>query len=156
MGDLATVMRDPVFYRWHSFVDFVFLRHKNLLPPYNPATDFDFSGVSVESINVKITKGNTPNNALLNYWQKTDVDLGAGLDFAAEGNVFASFTHLQHAPFDYSIAVVNNSGAQRRGTCRIFLGPTVNERNEPIGFRNQRNLMIELDKFTVLCKQSNK
>lgn len=35
MGDPATAMRDPVFYRWHAFVDDIFQEHKNLLPRYN-------------------------------------------------------------------------------------------------------------------------
>jgi hypothetical protein len=35
MGDPATAMRDPVFYRWHAFIDDVFQEHKNTLPRYN-------------------------------------------------------------------------------------------------------------------------
>lgn len=34
MGDSATAMRDPIFYRWHAFVDDVFQEHKNTLPQY--------------------------------------------------------------------------------------------------------------------------
>ena len=34
MGDSATAMRDPVFYRWHAFVDDIFQEYKNLLPRY--------------------------------------------------------------------------------------------------------------------------
>lgn len=152
MGDVATAMRDPVFYRWHSFIDLLFSRFKNLLPAYNPATEFDFSGVSVDGVSVQITNKNTPQNSLLTYWQRSDVDLSAGLDFGAQGNVFAQFTHLQYAPFDYNISVTNNSGGQKRGTCRIFLGPKVDERNNVLNFRNQRSLMVEMDKFTVTCE----
>lgn len=149
MGDVATAMRDPIFYRWHSFIDQLFLRFKNLLPAYNPATDFEFGGISVDQVSVKITSGKTPLNALLTYWQRSDVDLSAGLDFGPEGNVFAQFTHLQHAPFDYNITVTNNSGAARRGTCRIFIGPRVDERNNPLAFQSQRNMMVEMDNFSV-------
>lgn len=35
MGEPATAMRDPVFYRFHAFTDDVFLEHKNTLPEYN-------------------------------------------------------------------------------------------------------------------------
>ena len=35
MGDVTTAMRDPIFYRWHAFIDFIFQRHKNRLPVYN-------------------------------------------------------------------------------------------------------------------------
>jgi hypothetical protein len=34
MGDTATAMRDPVFYRWHAFIDDLFTEHKNTLPRY--------------------------------------------------------------------------------------------------------------------------
>lgn len=34
MGDPATAMRDPIFYRWHAFVDDIFQEHKNLLNRY--------------------------------------------------------------------------------------------------------------------------
>lgn len=34
MGDPATTMRDPLFYRWHGFIDDVFVLYKNKLPPY--------------------------------------------------------------------------------------------------------------------------
>lgn len=35
MGDPATAMRDPIFYRWHAYVDYVFQQHKETLPPYS-------------------------------------------------------------------------------------------------------------------------
>lgn len=38
------------------------------------------------------------------------------------------------------------------GTCRIFLGPKLDERGLPWLFRDQRLLMIELDRFPVNCK----
>lgn len=34
MGDPTTALRDPVFYRWHSFIDDVFRQFKDSLPPY--------------------------------------------------------------------------------------------------------------------------
>lgn len=109
MGDVATAMRDPIFYRWHSFIDFVFTKLKNKLPAYSVDQQLAFDGINVDSVNVQITKGKNPTpNVLLTYWQKSDVDLSAGLDFGPDGNVFASFTHLQHAPFDYHISASNN------------------------------------------------
>lgn len=153
MGDVATAMRDPFFYRWHSFIDQLFTRFKNSLPAYVPSTDFYFENVVVNEVNVKITnnKLNTPLNALLTYLQYSEVDLSAGLDFGAQGNVYAKFTHLQHAPFDYNISVTNN-GDQRRGTCRIFFAPKVDDRNNVLNFQTQRSLMIEMDRFTVNCE----
>lgn len=153
MGDVATAMRDPIFYRWHSFIDQVFLRLKNQQTPYQAAQHFAFDGIVVQSVNVKIANNaKVPPNSLLTYWQRSDVDLAAGLDFGPQGNVFAQFTHLQHAPFNYHIDVDNNSGVTRRGTCRIFLAPKVDERGMQLRFREQRSMMVEMDKFTVVCK----
>lgn len=153
MGDVATAMRDPIFYRWHSFIDALFRRLKDLQTPYQPDTHFAFGGVTVQSISVKIAnKPNAPQNALLTYWQRSDVDLAAGLDFGPQGNVFAQFTHLQHAPFNYHIDVDNASGATRRGTCRIFLAPKQDERGVALSFEETRGMMVEMDRFTVVRK----
>jgi hypothetical protein len=35
MGEPATAMRDPIFYRYHAFVDDVFLEYKNTLTEYS-------------------------------------------------------------------------------------------------------------------------
>lgn len=34
MGDSATAMRDPIFYRWHAYVDDIFVKFKEGLTPY--------------------------------------------------------------------------------------------------------------------------
>lgn len=150
MGDVTTAMRDPIFYRWHSFIDSVFVRFKNTLPEYDVARELGYNGVTVNSISVQITKGRNPApNVLLTYWQRSDVDLAAGLDFGPEGNVYAQFTHLQHAPFQYNISVINGTGAARRGTCRIFMTPRYDELDMDLPFRDQRPLMIEMDRFVV-------
>lgn len=153
MGDVATAMRDPIFYRWHTFIDNLFKRFKNQQPQYQPNTHFAFDGVVVQSVTAKIAnKSNAPENALLTYLQRSDVDLAAGLDFGPQGNVFAQFTHLQHAPFNYHITVDNNSGATRRGTCRIFLAPKQDERGLDLSFEEVRNTIVEMDRFTVVCE----
>ncbi|XP_017124982.1 phenoloxidase 2 [Drosophila elegans] len=149
MGDVTTAMRDPIFYRWHGFIDSVFNKFKSRLAPYN-AAQLNFDGVSVDYIEAKIGKSNTKANTLLTYWQKSSADLAAGLDFgpSADGNILASFTHLQNAPFTYTFNVTN-SGAKRTGTCRIFICPKVDERNQPLRLEDQRLLAVEMDKFTV-------
>lgn len=34
MGDNTTAMRDPIFYRWHAFIDDIFQSFKSTLPRY--------------------------------------------------------------------------------------------------------------------------
>ncbi|XP_065075620.1 phenoloxidase 8-like isoform X1 [Ochlerotatus camptorhynchus] len=148
MGDVTTAMRDPIFYRWHGMIDQVFRRFKDQLTPYT-SSQLSFPGVTVSSVGVQLTRANTPPNTLLSYWQRSQVDLASGLDFGPEGNVFASFTHLQHAPFMFRVQVNNDTGAVRKGTLRIWLAPKVDERGTPLSFKEQRLYFIEMDTSTV-------
>ncbi|KAH8277750.1 hypothetical protein KR018_004764 [Drosophila ironensis] len=147
MGDVTTAMRDPVFYRWHGFIDTVFNKFKTRLDPYN-ASQLGFDGVTVDYIEAKIGTSNATPNLLATYWQRSRADLAAGLDFGPSENGFAAFTHLQNAPFTYTFNVTNN-GPKRTGTCRIFICPKVDERNTPLTLEDQRLLAIEMDKWTV-------
>uniref|UniRef100_A0A1I8Q7Q8 tyrosinase n=1 Tax=Stomoxys calcitrans TaxID=35570 RepID=A0A1I8Q7Q8_STOCA len=146
MGDTATAMRDPVFYRWHAYIDDIFQQYKIRLFPYT-VSDLQYDGISITGVEVS-SDGGSPN-VLTTFWQQSDLDFSRGMDFVPRGNVFARFTHLQHTPFTYTINVNNGSDAQRTGTVRIFMGPKNDERGQPWLFRDQRLMMIELDKFMV-------
>ncbi|XP_058123593.1 phenoloxidase 8-like [Anopheles ziemanni] len=148
MGDLTTTMRDPLFYRWHQHIDDIFVRHKQRLPAYT-ASDLAFNDVTVDSFDVQLNRPNAPKNTLLTFWQRSQFDLGTGLDFVPEGNLFVTFTHIQHAPFTYRFQVTNRTDRNKRGTARLFLGPKVNELRQTLPFRDQRRHMVELDKFMV-------
>ncbi|XP_049822107.1 phenoloxidase 1-like [Aethina tumida] len=149
MGDSATAMRDPIFYRWHAYIDYLFQQFKNTLPTYT-TDQLDYSGVTVEAVELQSEGGGS--NQINTFWQQSDVDLSRGMDFQPRGSVFVRFTHLQHRNFTYNIRV-NNSGGNRQGTCRIFIAPKYDERGNPWQFRDQKLMFIELDKFTVNLKQ---
>lgn len=89
-------MRDPVFYRWHAFLDSIFVKFKGTLQPYQ-LNQLQYTSVSVNAVNVQLVTrtGHAAPNVLLTYWQKSDVDLGAGLDFGP-GNVYAQVILLPH------------------------------------------------------------
>jgi hypothetical protein len=108
----------------------------------------NFPGVEITDIGVRTP--NQPENVLATFWTKSDVDLSRGLDFTPRGAVLARFTHLNHADFTYRIIANNRNNASRRGTVRIFIAPKQDERGLPFNFRDQKELMIEMDKFTVL------
>jgi hypothetical protein len=38
MGDPATAMRDPIFYRWHAYTDDIFQEFKATIPTYTTQT----------------------------------------------------------------------------------------------------------------------
>lgn len=92
-------------------------------------------------------------NEFQTFWMQSDVDLSRGMDFSPRGPVFARFTHLNHRPFTYKITV-NNQGGARMGTCRIFLGPKNDESGRSWLLRDQRLLMIEMDRFAIPCKKT--
>ncbi|XP_019754719.2 phenoloxidase 1 [Dendroctonus ponderosae] len=148
IGDSATAMRDPIFYRWHAFIDDLFQEFKSSLPRYTE-NQLNNPGVTVQGVEVEVQGSQT--NVLQTYWQQSDVDLSRGMDFQPRGAVFVRFTHLQHARFTYKIQVQSNQ--VREGTCRIFLAPKFDERGNPWLFRDQRLMFIELDKFKVNLKQ---
>ncbi|XP_049767339.1 phenoloxidase 2-like [Schistocerca cancellata] len=145
VADFATAMRDPIFYRWHAFVNGIFLEHKNLLPRYT-VQQLGFDKVRVTGVEV-IAK-ESERNTLFTFWQCSDVDTSRGIDFAPRGSVFVRFTHLQHLPFVTRILIENN-GAPRLGTVRIFMAPKFDERGLSMLFEDQKDLFVEIDKFAV-------
>ncbi|KAF5280175.1 hypothetical protein FQR65_LT15038 [Abscondita terminalis] len=145
IGDSTTAMRDPIFYRWHAYINDIFEQFKGTLPRY-PVDQLNYEGVTVDSVTVQ-SKGGA-DNVFNTFWQQSDVDLSRGMDFQPRGSVFVRFTHLQHQPFNYNI-IVNNAGAPRQGTCRIFIAPATDERGNPWLLQDQKSLFIELDRFIV-------
>ncbi|XP_043262276.1 phenoloxidase 1 [Colletes gigas] len=145
MGDSATAMRDPIFYRWHAFVDGIFQEYKTTLPQYTNE-QLDFPGIEIADIRLT---SNSQRNVLNTFWNQSVVDLSRGLDFMPRGSVPIRFTHLNHGDFTYTIIVNNRNNALRRGTVRIFIAPKEDERGLPFLYNQQRHLMIEMDKFTV-------
>lgn len=97
------------------------------------------------------TQGELPN-ILRTFWSKVNVNIADGLDFQDSGDLYVRFTILQHAEFNYEIVVNNSSHMTKRGTCRLFIGPKYDEDGRKWKLSDQKTLMIEMDKFTVVCK----
>lgn len=87
MGDSATAIRDPAFYRWHAYIDSLFQIHKEKLPPYTKQEigydDIKISDFSIQSNDVKAA------NEFRTFWQQSDVNLSRGMDFLPRGSVYA-------------------------------------------------------------------
>lgn len=118
----------------------------------------EFPGITLISLSVEMKGRNadTRSNLLQTHWTTSDVNMSRGLDFAPKGNVYARVKHLEHTPFNYKIQVENSSATPLRGTIRIFLAPTKNEFDLPLSFREQRLLMIELDRFKTNRKSTSR
>lgn len=88
MGDSATAIRDPAFYRWHQYIDDLFQIHKNKVKPYTKE-QIGFDNVEAQSISVQLNSDESTTNTFKTFWQKSDVDLSRGMDFLPRGNVYA-------------------------------------------------------------------
>lgn len=75
IGDSTTAMRDPVFYRVHTYVDDIFQMHKARLTPYSQQ-ELTFPGVSITALQVSQAQGQA--NRLNTHWQQSDVNLTRG------------------------------------------------------------------------------
>lgn len=146
MSATETAMRDPIFYRWHAFIDFLFQRYKSTLSAYT-RQDLSFQDIIIHDVKVE-TDAESTKNIFHTSWLQSDVDVSGGLDFKGDGTVNVRFTHLTHAEFKYNIHY-ENKGPERTGTCRIFLAPKFNEAKKKWTFNQQRLFMVELDRFPV-------
>lgn len=93
MGDSATAMRDPIFYRWHAHIDDLFQQHKERLTPYT-TDQLSFPGVTIQTIQLQPDNGRT--NVINTHWQQSDINLAKGMDFVPRGDVFARFVLNHH------------------------------------------------------------
>ncbi|XP_050441246.1 phenoloxidase 1-like [Adelges cooleyi] len=151
MADPATAMRDPIFYRWHSYINCIFQAFKATIPGYS-IQNLSFENVTVQSIDVVYDSEKPSRNEFETFWQKCEVDLSRGLDFTRhDGPVNARFTLLQHTPFSYRI-IVQNDGVPQMGTVRIFIAPKYDEKRLAFMFEDQRHFFVELDKFSTQLK----
>ncbi|XP_063875288.1 phenoloxidase 3-like [Scylla paramamosain] len=144
MSETATAMRDPVFYRWHKYIDDIFQEYKLTQPPY---TTEELSLSSVEVVSVAV-ESQGQKNQLFTGWSTQDFEASRGLDFNADKPVMMRLPHLNHHPFIYSIKVVNSGSLPKEVTVRIFMAPKLNERGVEMNFMEQRLLWVEMDRFT--------
>uniref|UniRef100_A0A336MA48 CSON014281 protein n=1 Tax=Culicoides sonorensis TaxID=179676 RepID=A0A336MA48_CULSO len=146
INEPATAMRDPMFYKWHAFIDDLFQEYKEQLQAYTQE-QLTFPNIEVTAIEVQPTTGQ--KNTFQTFWSQSEVDFSRGLDFQPRGSVFVRFTHLNHTPFNYKFQIENRTGQTRLGMCRVYMAPKKDERGVNMLFRDQRVLLIEMDKFVV-------
>ncbi|XP_067133997.1 hemocyanin B chain-like [Centruroides vittatus] len=145
MSDTATSLRDPIFYRWHRFIDDMFQEYKKTLPNYNKQ-QLGFVGVEIQSVTVKTEKN---VNAIQTFFKEDALVVSHGLNFNRSGAVKVTYEHLDHEQFTYKIKVSNQGTKTRHAYVRIFLAPKFDELGNEIKANELRRLMIELDKFAT-------
>ncbi|CAL1261552.1 unnamed protein product [Larinioides sclopetarius] len=140
MSDTSTSLRDPIFYRYHRFIDNIFQEYKSTLKSYDKA-QLDFPGVSIVNVTVKAKLPNIVNT----YMKEDELELSHGVSL--KGQVKVKYQHLDHEPFTYNISCENNAGGPKHTTVRIFLGPVHDELGNKFSLNEARKYFIELDKF---------
>nr|CAZ66717.1 hemocyanin subunit 5a [Pandinus imperator] len=140
MSDTSTSLRDPIFYRFHRFMDNIFQEYKATLPSYTEQ-ELDFPDVHVAGVTVR---AKVPD-VVTTFMNEEELELSNGIN--TKGSVKVKFEHLDHESFDYEIAVENKSHDAKHATVRIFLGPKYDELGNRMTLNDQRGLYIELDKF---------
>ncbi|XP_071543965.1 phenoloxidase 3-like [Panulirus ornatus] len=144
----STSARDPVFYRWHKFVDDIFEQYKLTQTPYT-VEDLSLPDVIVNRASVI---RNNEANTLTTGFSVREFETSRGLDFNSRVSMILRMTHMDSAPFDYHIHVTNNHYGPKEVTVRIFLAPKHNEQGLEMNFMEQRLLWSEMDKFRVTLK----
>nr|AAZ40338.1 hemocyanin subunit IIIb [Carcinoscorpius rotundicauda] len=140
MSDTATSLRDPIFYRFHRYIDNMFQTYKATLHSHEHH-QLTFSGVQIDNVTVKAKQPNVINT----YTTESELELSHGIHM--KGPTKVKYHHLDHDKFDYSISVNNTSGLAKNATFRIFLGPKYDELGNLLTPEQQRRFFIELDKF---------
>ncbi|XP_067128110.1 hemocyanin A chain-like [Centruroides vittatus] len=147
MTDTATSLRDPIFYRYHRFIDNMFQEYKAHLPTYSKE-QLNFPDVSIVGVTV-----NARTNDVINTFMKEDeLELSHSINVGRQGSVKVRYQHLDHESYSYTIDTVNNGSTAKKATVRIFLAPKYDELGNEIHIDTQRRLFIELDKFTAEIK----
>ncbi|XP_035224697.1 hemocyanin B chain-like [Stegodyphus dumicola] len=147
MDDTATSLRDPIFYRWHRFIDDLFQTYKRTLPVYSHE-DLEFPGVVVKDLCVR---AKTPD-VVTTFFKKDVLDVSHAFYFGRTGKVKVRYEHLDHEPFIYKFVVANSGTKTRHAKVRIYLGPKYDHLGNEIKLADLRRLMIELDSFHVELK----
>ncbi|XP_054709529.1 hemocyanin D chain-like [Uloborus diversus] len=142
MDDTSTALRDPIFYRYHRWMDNIFQEYKSRLPNYT-AKELTFPDVRITSvtINAKVP------NLVHTYTKDATLELSHGINL--KNRIQVKYQHLDHEPFSYSINALNSTGAAKKTTVRIFLAPKYDELGNRLVLEDQRRLYIELDKFVT-------
>ncbi|XP_033103049.1 hemocyanin AA6 chain-like [Anneissia japonica] len=155
MIDTKTACRDPVFYRWHKFIDDLFVHHKETLPPYKKQ-DLAWDGVEIVDVTVNTideqSNSQPIRNQLMTYQKTTEIDVSNDVFINPEkfnNPVKVEVNSTDHMPFYYKIQVVKKTKVPIKATARVFLAPTQDQAGNRIDINKQRRLAIEMDKFVV-------
>ncbi|XP_071532758.1 pseudohemocyanin-2-like [Panulirus ornatus] len=141
MEHYLTATRDTSFYILHKYIDNLFRKHKDTLPPYKKE-ELRFPGVEVTSI--------TTNVPLETYFEDYEYSLVSAVhDRVKTDNVEIStyVPRLNYKDFSFNIDVMNNNDREVLSTIRIFAWPLRDRNGLNFTFSEGSWRAVELDKF---------
>ncbi|KAJ8019067.1 Hemocyanin AA6 chain [Holothuria leucospilota] len=113
MGATETAVRDPIFFRWHKFIDNLFVLHKLNLKSYTHE-DLNLDGVTIHSVRVNVTNSeNCEESVLTTRMEDFTVDISHDMfldpdpDPQASPNtpVNVKVKKINHDHFEYKIVI---------------------------------------------------
>lgn len=154
MHEDQTSPRDPVFYRWHKFIDQLFEEHRFTMDPHK-VKNLQFSGVELENLNVKlepedyhkkkVDKPLDTKNHFYTYSEAKKYDVyNTNKDQEA---IKVKTQSMDHIPYSFNMKAKNKNRGDVMVCFRVFLVP---ETDEPLD--DWRNMFVELDKFVESFK----
>ena len=147
MTHAATAPRDPVFFRWHKFVDNFFEAYRKTLQPYRRKEMYmdDIKVESVNTITYDLPDAKSKIDSLYTFMERgkyTLYDLNLPLEVAEQSPINIYKDQMNHFPYKINITVNNTSKKNKSVIFRVFVAPKSTKTLE-----EWRNMFIELDKF---------
>ncbi|GAB6029837.1 Polyphenol oxidase 1 [Chamberlinius hualienensis] len=146
MYDTATAARDPLFYRWHKYLNRLFIQHKYGLKPYTK-TELEFPGIKLGKITVQ--NPTSSPNLIRTFWTDSYLKISEGFEFTQNSPAYVKLTHLDHETFNYVLDIENSNSQSKEVVVRIFMAPIYDEFEHPLDINAQARMMIEMDKFVT-------
>ena len=136
----GTSMRDPVFFRWHLFLENTFKKYKRTLPNYRLRNQ-----LKVTSIEVK-ERGFRKSNELHTFFEKASLNLPGINMRKVTHKLVVKYDKLNHEEFEYKFTVLSQHPT--RAMVRIFIVPSSEiDKKTP--------LYVQMDKYRVSLRKGN-
>jgi len=104
IGTTSGSARDPIFYRWHMFIESLFRRYKARLGPYSVA-DLELPGVTVVQASLQ-QAGRTPNWLASSIATETVNMAGWPTPTRGNENIWLRYRSMAHEPFTLEVGVM--------------------------------------------------
>ena len=150
MSRTETAAKDPVFYRWHKFIDTIFEAYRGNLPSYTKQ-DLKMDGIKIGSVSTTCEPDpqlGPCQNDLVNHLYTRMIEKEYTVCLGQEERAIQK-TALQYIPFKYNFTVQNTTEVEAKLVFRVFLAPTRYAEEE---LDDRRNDFIELDRFVEVVQ----